>query len=78
MLGDNDLLFTMNLSLMDFYSTTVFLQVYCVHDVTSIYRVPLLLESQGATDFFIQRLTLNIPSPRPRRLMLRWKELADR
>lgn len=53
-------------------------QVYCVHDVTSIYRVPLLLESQGATDFFIQRLQLSIPSPRPRKPMIRWKELADR
>ncbi|XP_076445571.1 CTP synthase 1-like [Babylonia areolata] len=53
-------------------------QVYCVHDVTSIYRVPLLLESQGATDFFINRLHLDVPSPHPRRQMMRWKELADR
>ncbi|KAL8579490.1 CTP synthase 1 [Nucella lapillus] len=53
-------------------------QVYCVHDVTSIYRVPLLLESQGACDFFIQRLNLGIPCSSPRRLMMRWKELADR
>ncbi|KAL8613708.1 CTP synthase 1 [Nucella lapillus] len=53
-------------------------QVYCVHDVTSIYRVPLLLESQGATEFFINRLQLDVPSPHPRRQMIRWKELADR
>ncbi|KAK7480722.1 hypothetical protein BaRGS_00028090, partial [Batillaria attramentaria] len=53
-------------------------QVYCVHDVTSIYRVPLLLETQGAIEFFIQRLDLAVPSPRPRKLMSRWKELADR
>ncbi|KAK7108848.1 CTP synthase 1-like isoform X2 [Littorina saxatilis] len=62
-------------------------QVYCVHDVTSIYRVPLLLEGQGATDFFVERLQLNPtcsgvqlnrPCSRSRRLMQRWKELADR
>ncbi|KAK6170094.1 hypothetical protein SNE40_018571 [Patella caerulea] len=53
-------------------------QVFCVHDVTSLYRVPLLLEDQGAKQFFIKRLGLPEPAPSPRKLMIKWKELADR
>jgi len=55
-------------------------QVYCVHDVTSIYRVPLLLESQGADNYFIHRLGLVAQNndKTSKQLMSRWKELADR
>lgn len=55
-------------------------QVYCVHDVTSLYRVPLLLQSQGADSFLIQRLQIQLPSKKvkPAHDMARWTELADR
>ncbi|XP_059172158.1 CTP synthase 1-like [Physella acuta] len=55
-------------------------QVYCVHDVTSVYRVPLLLQSQNADSFLIQRLQIEIPqlNTKPVHIMARWKELADR
>ncbi|XP_014277610.1 CTP synthase 2 [Halyomorpha halys] len=53
-------------------------QVLCIHDVTSIYRVPLLMDKQGILEFFIKRLKLNIPFPRPRKYMHKWKSLADR
>uniref|UniRef100_A0A6I8T052 CTP synthase n=1 Tax=Xenopus tropicalis TaxID=8364 RepID=A0A6I8T052_XENTR len=52
-------------------------QVICVHDVSSIYRVPLLLEEQGVVEYFRQRLDLPI-SRQPRRLLMKWKEMADR
>lgn len=53
-------------------------QVLCIHDVSSIYRVPLLMDKQGILDFFINRLQLNIPSPRPRKYMHKWKSIAER
>ncbi|CAL1528949.1 unnamed protein product [Lymnaea stagnalis] len=55
-------------------------QVYCVHDVTSLYRVPLLLQSQGADSFLIQRLQIQLPAKKvkPAHDMARWTELADR
>ncbi|XP_071112433.1 CTP synthase 1-like [Haliotis cracherodii] len=53
-------------------------QVICIHDVSSIYRVPLLLEQQGVPDFFINRLHLQAPRVQSQRLLLCWKELADR
>ncbi|KAH9504718.1 CTP synthase 1 [Bulinus truncatus] len=56
-------------------------QVYCVHDVTSVYRVPLLLQSQGADNFLIQRLQIDLSqitnSPQGMS-MASWAELADR
>ena len=33
-------------------------QVFGVHDVTSVYQVPLLLQSQGIVEFLRQRLKL--------------------
>lgn len=39
-------------------------QVICVHDLTSIYHVPLLLESHGIVDFLKKRLRLDIPQLR--------------
>ncbi|XP_061574445.1 CTP synthase 1b [Cololabis saira] len=52
-------------------------QVICVHDVSSIYRVPLLLEDQGVVDYLCQRLHLPVEM-RPRKLLTKWKEMADR
>ncbi|KAJ3598545.1 hypothetical protein NHX12_002054 [Muraenolepis orangiensis] len=52
-------------------------QVICVHDVSSIYRVPLLLEAQGVLGYFCQRLNLPMEA-RARRLLTKWKEMSDR
>ncbi|XP_014245378.1 CTP synthase 2 isoform X2 [Cimex lectularius] len=53
-------------------------QVLCIHDVSSIYRVPLLMDKQGIVEFFNTRLKLNIPLPKPRKFMSKWKTIADR
>ncbi|KJE90066.1 CTP synthase 1 [Capsaspora owczarzaki ATCC 30864] len=52
-------------------------QVIAVHDLSSIYRVPLLLESQGLIKYFANRLNLQIPQAFPM-LLSRWGQLADR
>uniref|UniRef100_A0A3Q2VX67 CTP synthase n=1 Tax=Haplochromis burtoni TaxID=8153 RepID=A0A3Q2VX67_HAPBU len=52
-------------------------QVICVHDVSSIYRVPLLLEDQGVVRYLCERLNLPIEM-RPRKMFTKWKEMADR
>lgn len=52
-------------------------QVLTIHDLSSIYRVPLLMESQGVIDFLNERLQLNISSPRPRHFMRKWRDLAE-
>ncbi|KAG8507692.1 CTP synthase 1 [Galemys pyrenaicus] len=52
-------------------------QVICVHDVSSIYRVPLLLEEQGVVDYFLRRLDLPIER-QSRKMLMKWKEMADR
>uniref|UniRef100_A0A672R4Q5 CTP synthase n=1 Tax=Sinocyclocheilus grahami TaxID=75366 RepID=A0A672R4Q5_SINGR len=51
-------------------------QVICVHDVSSIYRVPLLLEDQGVVGYFCRRLNLPIET-RPRKMLAKWKEMSD-
>ncbi|KOX75796.1 CTP synthase [Melipona quadrifasciata] len=53
-------------------------QVITIHDLSSIYRVPLLMESQGVIEFLNERLQLNIGMPRPRYFMRKWRDLADR
>jgi len=55
-------------------------QVYGVHDVSSIYRVPLLLDEEGMGAFLIERLQLaNLrEAAKPKKSLLKWKELADR
>ncbi|XP_013774564.1 CTP synthase 1-like isoform X1 [Limulus polyphemus] len=53
-------------------------QVICMHDVPSIYHVPLLMHDQGITELFIERLQLNLPSKRPRRFLSKWQDLVDR
>ena len=52
-------------------------QVICVHDVSSIYRVPLLLESQGVVGYFCTRLDLPVET-RARKMLTKWKEMSDR
>ncbi|XP_013385443.1 CTP synthase 1-B-like [Lingula anatina] len=53
-------------------------QVIGVHDVTNLYRVPLQLEEQNLLPYFRKRLHLPIPDPVPRKLLLSWRELAER
>ncbi|XP_055368681.1 CTP synthase 1 isoform X2 [Betta splendens] len=52
-------------------------QVICVHDVSSIYRVPLLLEDQGVVSYLSKRLNMPIET-RPRKMLTKWKEMSDR
>uniref|UniRef100_A0A4W5LKD7 CTP synthase n=1 Tax=Hucho hucho TaxID=62062 RepID=A0A4W5LKD7_9TELE len=52
-------------------------QVICVADVSSIYRVPLLLEDQGVVGYICQRLDLPIEM-RARKMLTKWKEMSDR
>ena len=54
-------------------------QVYGVHDVASIYRVPLLLDEEGMGSFLLQRLQLSqVRDAKLKRSLHKWKELADR
>lgn len=53
-------------------------QVICIHDLSSIYHVPLLMETNEIIPFLAERLQLNIPLPRPDKFMYRWRELARR
>uniref|UniRef100_A0A665T654 CTP synthase n=1 Tax=Echeneis naucrates TaxID=173247 RepID=A0A665T654_ECHNA len=52
-------------------------QVVCVHDVSSVYKVPLILENQGVVNYFCQRLNLPVDM-RHRKMHTKWKEMADR
>ncbi|MEQ2178941.1 hypothetical protein GOODEAATRI_019343 [Goodea atripinnis] len=51
--------------------------VICVHDVTSIYRVPLLLETQGVVSYLSRRLNMPIET-KSRTMLTKWKEMSDR
>lgn len=54
-------------------------QVYGIHDVSSIYRVPLLLDDEGLGTFLVSRLQLRVGArAKPRKALAKWKELADR
>ncbi|XP_063377374.1 CTP synthase isoform X1 [Cydia fagiglandana] len=53
-------------------------QVICIHDLTSVYHVPLLMEAQGVVTYLNERLQLNISMPRPGRFMQKWRNLAKR
>ncbi|XP_063701862.1 CTP synthase [Culicoides brevitarsis] len=53
-------------------------QVICIHDLASIYHVPLLMEANGVIDFLNERLQLNIKVPRPNRSLYKWRDLARR
>uniref|UniRef100_A0A670IFF9 CTP synthase n=1 Tax=Podarcis muralis TaxID=64176 RepID=A0A670IFF9_PODMU len=51
--------------------------VIFIHDVSSTYRVPLLLEEQGIIKYFKERLNLPIDD-QPSDLLFKWKKMADR
>jgi CTP synthase (UTP-ammonia lyase) len=59
-------------------------QVVGIHNVSSVYHVPLLLRSQGLIEFLHKRLNLrsiNIPpsmTARGEGISERWKELTKR
>lgn len=59
-------------------------QVLSVHDVSSVYHVPLLLKSQGLIEFLQKRLNLtsvSIPptlQARGENLGTQWKALTQR
>lgn len=55
-----------------------YFQVITIHDLSSIYRVPLLMEEQGIVPFLIERLKLSVSMPNPRTFMRKWRDLADR
>lgn len=48
-----------------------------MHDVPSIYRVPVALENQGIVTFLCKKLEINVVS-QPRKFMCKWKDLANR
>lgn len=48
-----------------------------MHDVSSIYRVPLLLENQGVVGYLSRRLNMPIET-KPRKMLTKWKEMSDR
>ncbi|XP_076357106.1 CTP synthase 1-like isoform X1 [Tachypleus tridentatus] len=54
------------------------IQVICIHDVPTIYHVPLLMHNQGLTELFIERLQLNLPEKRPQQFLSKWQDLVDR
>lgn len=51
--------------------------VICMHDVPSIYRVPVELQQQGLVNFFKQRLELPVKSG-PMKMLRKWRDLAER
>ena len=50
--------------------------VISAHDVSNLYRVPLLLELQGVSQLLSQKLGFDIPANRP--LLDEWEEMAER
>ncbi|CAH1800129.1 unnamed protein product [Owenia fusiformis] len=53
-------------------------RVLSVNDVTSIYRVPLLLNDNNVINLLAEILKLPIETPRRNRNLVKWKDLADR
>ncbi|XP_067578314.1 CTP synthase 2 isoform X5 [Pseudorca crassidens] len=53
------------------------IEVICIHDVPSTYRVPVLLEEQGIVKYFKERLDLPIGDSASN-LLFKWKNMADR
>ncbi|KAK4880888.1 hypothetical protein RN001_004207 [Aquatica leii] len=52
-------------------------QVICIPDLSSIYKVPVLMESHGIVEYLNERLQLGIKSL-PRRHMKQWIDLSDK
>ncbi|XP_073837499.1 CTP synthase isoform X1 [Musca autumnalis] len=53
-------------------------QVICIHDLSSIYHVPLLMEQNGVIEFLNERLQLNIQPSKREKCLQKWKDLARR
>ncbi|XP_054720485.1 CTP synthase 1-A-like isoform X2 [Uloborus diversus] len=57
-------------------------QVICLHDVRSVYHVPIFLEQQGLVGFFLDRLQLPIRQPSSSeesiKLSAEWRNLAEK
>jgi CTP synthase len=49
--------------------------VVSAHDVSNIYQVPIMLDSQGVADLLSEKLGFKLPSKRP--LLEEWGEMAD-
>lgn len=49
-----------------------------MHDLNSIYKVPLFMENQGALEFLQDRLNLPINAAYNRIFMKQWKKLSDK
>lgn len=49
-----------------------------MHDLDSIYKVPLFMEKQGALDFLLDRLNLPTNLSYNRIFMKQWKKLAEK
>ena len=50
--------------------------VVSAHDVSNIYRVPMMLEEQGVSEVLSEELGFDLPAKRP--LMDEWRGMADR
>ena len=53
-------------------------QVIGVHDVSSVYHVPLLLESQGIISFLQKRLSLPVGDQLPKVMLQKGISLSQR
>ncbi|XP_053693745.1 CTP synthase-like [Sabethes cyaneus] len=53
-------------------------QVIGIHDMSSIYHVPLLMEEAGVIDMLNDRLKLNLTSTRSVQFMQSWRGLTER
>uniref|UniRef100_A0A1I8PH14 CTP synthase n=1 Tax=Stomoxys calcitrans TaxID=35570 RepID=A0A1I8PH14_STOCA len=53
-------------------------QVICIHDLSSIYHVPLLMEQNGVIEFLNERLQLHIQPSKREKCLQKWKDLARR
>lgn len=53
-------------------------QVICIHDLSSIYHVPLLMEQHGLIEYLSERLQLNITRLKREKCLQQWKDLARR
>lgn len=51
-------------------------QVICIHDLSSIYHVPLAMDGHKVVDFLRVRLQLDIPVPRPNRELRQWRQFG--
>ena len=53
-------------------------QVINIQDLASIYHVPIEMHRQGVVDILRERLQLGFTLEKPRKFMVKWRQLADR